>query len=156
MVEPSPLTYVSGVTNRFLALLRYLAEKHTADDVHVVTAENLVQDRPKEWLGIPFHYTLGVTLPYYPSMSLSADFTLKALRVVWQTKPDIIHVTSPGFIVFSACFLSRIFQIPLVISYHTHVPVYVQSYLPRAFGISRVAEWLLGGHMPGTRLPFQS
>jgi sulfoquinovosyltransferase len=141
MVEPSPLTYVSGYANRFQALLHYLVE-NTADDVQVVTTETLVQDRPNEWMGIPVHYTFGVRLPHYPSMSLSADCTLKALRVVWQTKPDIIHVTSPGFFVFSGWFLSRIFHIPLIMSYHTHVPIYVRSYLPRAFGISRIAEWL--------------
>jgi sulfoquinovosyltransferase len=141
LVEPSPLTYVSGYANRFQALLHYLAE-NTMDNVHVVTTETLVQDRPNEWLGIPVHYTVGVRLPHYPSLSLSADCTAKALRVVWQTKPDIIHVTSPGFFVFSGCFLSRIFHVPLIISYHTHIPIYVRSYLPRAFGISRAAEWL--------------
>jgi sulfoquinovosyltransferase len=141
MVEPSPLTYVSGYANRYQALFHYLAE-NTMDDVQVVTTETLVQDRPKEWLGIPVHYTFGFRLPHYPSMSLSADCTLKALRVVWQTKPTLLHVASPGFLVFSGFLLSRIFQIPLVISYHTHLPIYARSYLPRAFGISRMAEWL--------------
>jgi hypothetical protein len=75
MVEPSPLTYVSGYANRFQALFHYLAE-NTADDVQVVTTETLVQDRPNEWLGIPVHYTFGFLLPHYPSMSLSADCTL--------------------------------------------------------------------------------
>lgn len=43
----------------------------------------------------------------------------------WQ--PDLIHVTSPGALPAAAWLYSRLLRVPLVASYHTHVP----AYLPR-------------------------
>jgi sulfoquinovosyltransferase len=144
MVEPSPLTYVSGYANRFKELLRHLASND--DEFEVITTEVVAENKPDSWLGFPVHHTRGLRLPHYPLMSISCDWTLKALRVIQRMKPDIIHVSSPGFMVFAAIFYSRLFQIPLVASYHTHLPVYVRSYLPRAMYLSFIAErltWLI-------------
>lgn len=140
-VEPSPFTYISGYANRFQALLRYLADHQQDDDVHVVTTEVVNTSKlPQTWLGFPIHYTAGFRLPHYPLMSVSCDYTLRALRAVLCHRPHIIHASSPGFLVLSAAFASRIFSTPLLVSYHTHLPVYVRSYLPRLFGIP---EWLI-------------
>jgi sulfoquinovosyltransferase len=120
-------------------LLRHLADGH--DTVELVTVEVVDGDPPRRWLGFPVHYTRGVPLPHYPLMSISTDYTLKAFRVIARMRPDILHVTSPGFMIFGALFCSRIFQIPVVVSYHTHLPVFVRSYLrPRI--VSRMAERL--------------
>lgn len=113
LVEPSPFTYSSGVSTRFLELLHHLESRK--DVVQVVTAEVVHPDPPKEWLGFPVHYTFGITLPYFYSiMSLSADISLKAARVIARMKPDLIHVSSPGFLVLGAILWSRLFQIPLI------------------------------------------
>jgi sulfoquinovosyltransferase len=139
LVEPSPLTYVSGYANRFQALLRYLCE--VQDAVEMVTTEVIVADPPSLWLGFPVHYAAGVRLPHYPLMSICTDWTFKAASVIGRMKPDVIHVSSPGFMVFGGLLWSRVFQIPLVMSYHTHLPVYVRSYV-RPEMLSRMAEWL--------------
>lgn len=140
LVEPSPITYTSGYSNRFKSLFQYLA-LDTNDDVHVLTTEAVAKDPPREWMGIPIQYTWGVRLPHYPPMSISLDYNFKALRTIAHMKPDIIHVSSPGFLVFQSVLCARLFQIPLVISYHTHLPIYVRSYLhPK---LSGVAEWFI-------------
>jgi sulfoquinovosyltransferase len=139
LVEPSPITYVSGYANRFQALLEYLA-LGCNDEVQIVTTEVVVKERPSQFLGvIPIRYTAGIRLPCYPQMSVSVDYTFKAVRTVASMKPDLIHASSPGFLVFGGLLCSRLFQIPLVISYHTHLPVYVRTYAPRP--IRRLTEW---------------
>lgn len=139
-VEPSPFTYVSGYANRFQALLQYIAEYHQ-DDVQVVTTEVVNTSKlPRKWLRFPIHYTAGFRLPHYPLMSLSCDYTFRSVRMVAVHRPHIIHASSPGLLVLSAALASRIFATPLLVSYHTHLPVYVRTYLPRLLGFS---EWLV-------------
>jgi len=139
VVEPSPFTYTSGYKNRFQALFQYLHD--IQDDVEVVTTEVVAQDRPTQWLGYPVHHTCGFRLPGYQLLSLSVDWTFKVGRVLNQMRPDIIHVSSPGLLVIGAVGWSRLFGIPLVMSYHTHLPVYIRSYIqPPA--LSGFLEWL--------------
>ena len=138
LVEPSPITYVSGYANRFQKLLEHLSNR-TTDEVELITAEVVMKDRPQTFLGFPIHYTGGMRLPHYPLMSISLDYTFKALRTVWGMKPHIIHVSSPGLMVFGGLLCSRLYQIPLVMSYHTHLPVYCRSYLPRY--VNQAAAW---------------
>lgn len=54
-------------------------------------------------------------------------------------KPDLIHVTSPGFLVLPSLLYARFLRIPLVISYHTHLPLYARSYLGWIPGIEALS-----------------
>lgn len=140
MVEPSPFTYVSGYANRFKALCKQLKAMHN-DSIDVITVEAVHRNPPKIWNDIPIHYTRGFRLPHYPTMSLSFDWTFKALRVVRKIRPHILHVSTPGLMIFHAIIISRLFNVPLIASYHTHLPIYVHSYLP--WPLNCVAEFLL-------------
>lgn len=57
------------------------------------------------------------------------------------SRPDSRHVTSPGFLVLTTVVWARLLRIPVATSYHTHLPVYVHSYLPK--GLARVTEWFV-------------
>jgi sulfoquinovosyltransferase len=37
-------------------------------------------------------------------------------------RPDVIHVSAPGMMVFAVILYARLLRIPLVVSYHTHIP----------------------------------
>lgn len=154
LVEPSPLTYTSGYTNRFLQLFQYLHTHCPSDEVEIITTEVVVPQhhRPHAHLHkYPIRYTGGFRLPWYNSMTLSWDWTCVVPRRLWQHKPQLLHVTSPGLFVFAAIVWSRIFQIPLVMSYHTHLPVYVRSYL-RPHWWAKLIEslvWFLIRHVHG-------
>jgi sulfoquinovosyltransferase len=140
VVEPSPLTYISGYKNRFHALLETL---HGHDDhVELVTVETTHPDPPRWWKDrYPVHYARGIRLPWYPTITLSTDWTGKVLKTVWRMKPDILHVTSPSLFIFPAIVASRLFGIPLIASYHTHLPVYLRSYIRPRF-LCRLLERL--------------
>ena len=156
LVEPSPITYVGGQSVRIRTLIQHLIDNNnnnnntTSDDddddddyyhVELITAEVVDPEPPDQWRGVPVHHTHGFRLPHYPTLTISFDWTFQVLRLVAQQRPDILHVTTPGLFMFGALLCSRIFQIPLVMSYHTHLPVYVRTYLPSY--LSPLAEWCL-------------
>lgn len=73
---------------------------------------------------------LGFSLPLYRSPTLLLSFGL-SVRVLWHLltrRPDVIHVSSPGILVFAAILYAKLLAIPLVVSYHTHIPEYIPKY----------------------------
>jgi Glycosyltransferase Family 4 len=125
MVEPTPFTHVSGYANRFKEMLKFL--KKAGDEVDILTVDSKTpsQDLPKEYQGYPVSHTQGFTFPLYNHISLTIDLPeMKGAQMIEKCKPDIIHVTSPGFLLFAAMFYARVMKIPLVMSYHTHLPSY--------------------------------
>jgi len=142
MVEPTPFTHVSGYANRFNEMLKYL--KKAGDEVEVLTtdAKTPAKDLPKEAFGFPITHTQGFTFPLYNQISLSLDLPeMKGSGILERLKPDLIHVTCPSFMVWAGIFYARTMCIPLVMSYHTHLPSYAINYLGFIPGIERFAWW---------------
>ena len=73
---------------------------------------------------------LGFKLPFYqaPTLLLSLGLSFRVLWLLLRRRPDVIHCSSPGLLVFAAVLYSKILSIPLVISYHTHIPHYIPRY----------------------------
>jgi sulfoquinovosyltransferase len=58
---------------------------------------------------------LGFSLPFYNSPTLLLSLGL-SVRVLWRLlthRPDVIHVSSPGFLVFAATLYAKLLGIPL-------------------------------------------
>ena len=149
LCEPSPITYMSGQASRFRLLMQHFSN-HCGDThkLQLVTADAVHPSPPVVCFDakIPIHYTLGFCPPQYKSATLSFDATLKTLRVLFPffgegKKVDLIHVSSPGMFLFSAVVASQIYQIPLLMSYHTHLPIYARSYFPYPFNL--LLEYLI-------------
>ncbi|KAL7556366.1 hypothetical protein ACA910_006292 [Epithemia clementina (nom. ined.)] len=144
MVEPTPFTHVSGYANRFKEMLKFF--KKAGDDVDILTVDVKTprSELPNEYLGYPVRHTQGFTFPLYNEISLTFDLPeMKGARILERFRPDLIHVTSPGFLLFSAIFYARVMCVPLVISYHTHLPVYASNYMGFIPGAARVSWGLL-------------
>lgn len=144
MVEPTPFTHVSGYANRFKEMLRYLAK--AGDEVEIVTTDSstAAKDLPERSFGFPIQHTQGFTFPLYNHITLTLDLPeMKGARVIDRLRPDLIHVTSPGFLLFAAMFYARVMRIPLVMSYHTHLPSYGKNYLGFIPGIEEISWKLL-------------
>ena len=169
MVEPSPLTYISGYANRFQQLLLYLHTVSSSYKVDVITTEVVAVANPLPTTfgntttkttntttttsPIPIHYCTGIRLPFYPTMSVISPYVWKnnlgaILRRIHRPQQpptsnriDLLHVSSPGFMIFYAIFYSRYYSIPLLMSYHTHLPIYIQSYIPNRI-ISPILQWI--------------
>lgn len=96
MVEPTPFTHVSGYSNRFKEMLKFLSK--AGDEVEILTVDSKTpkKDLPKESFGYPIDHTLGFTFPLYNQISLTVDLPeMKGSSIIDRLKPDLIHVTSP-------------------------------------------------------------
>ncbi|PNW71812.1 hypothetical protein CHLRE_16g689150v5 [Chlamydomonas reinhardtii] len=124
-VEPSPFSHISGMKNRFQCLIRNLRE--AGDEVRVFTPD---PHAPSEYHGARVVGVLGFKLPFYSSPTLLLSLGL-SVNVLWQLltrRPDVIHVSAPGLMVFAAALYAKLLAVPLVVSYHTHVPEYIPKY----------------------------
>ncbi|XVF08253.1 hypothetical protein REPUB_Repub06bG0210800 [Reevesia pubescens] len=122
-VEPSPFSYVSGYKNRFQNFIRYLREM--GDEVMVVTTHEGV---PQEFYGTKLIGSRSFPCPWYQKVPLSLALSPRIISEVARFKPDIIHASSPGIMVFGALIIAKLLCVPIVMSYHTHVPVYIPRY----------------------------
>ncbi|KAL0316382.1 UNVERIFIED_CONTAM: Sulfoquinovosyl transferase SQD2 [Sesamum radiatum] len=122
-VEPSPFSYVSGYKNRFQNFIKYLREM--GDEVMVVTTHEGV---PQEFYGAQLIGSRSFPCPWYQKVPLSLALSPRIISAVAQFKPDIIHASSPGIMVFGALTIAKLLSVPIVMSYHTHVPVYIPRY----------------------------
>lgn len=129
-VEPSPFSHVSGMKNRFLRLIENLVAM--GDDVVVITPDN---NPPATYFGAQVIGVKGLStgtfkLPFYKGNTLLLSYA-KDPRVeeLFRTNPpDIMHCSSPGALIWTACGLAKKYNVPLVHSYHTHLPVYIPRY----------------------------
>ena len=142
LTEPSPIgSYICGQSKRIEYLMQYLVEDSN-DTVELITTEVHDKIRPSLWKdNVSVQYTHGIPLPGYNRISISFDWTLKALRELIRFRPDLIHVTTPGPLLFPCIFASRLIGIPLVMSCHTHLTAYAETYLPPVLDV--VIEWFL-------------
>ncbi|KAF9680018.1 hypothetical protein SADUNF_Sadunf06G0076500 [Salix dunnii] len=122
-VEPSPFAYVSGYKNRFQNFIKYLREM--GDEVMVVTTHEGV---PQEFYGAKLIGSRSFPCPWYQKVPLSLALSPRIISEVARFKPDIIHASSPGIMVFGALAIAKLLCVPIVMSYHTHVPVYIPRY----------------------------
>ncbi|GMH32891.1 hypothetical protein BSKO_00725 [Bryopsis sp. KO-2023] len=135
-VEPSPFTYVCGYKNRFCNSIKHLVE--AGCEVLVVTTGKGVSlpgadtsamiDQPEEYYGAKVISSFSVGCPWYSQLPLSLALSPRIYKKVKDFKPDLIHCTTPGLMVFSAWLYTKLLKLPLVLSYHTHLPKYLPGY----------------------------
>ncbi|KAJ0520823.1 putative Glycosyltransferase subfamily 4-like domain-containing protein [Helianthus annuus] len=124
LLSPLPLLgYVSGYKNRFQNFIKYLREM--GDEVMVVTTHEGV---PQEFHGAKLIGSRSFPCPWYQKVPLSLALSPRIINEVKHFKPDIIHASSPGIMVFGALAIAKMLCVPIVMSYHTHVPVYIPRY----------------------------
>jgi sulfoquinovosyltransferase len=126
MVEPTPFTHISGYSNRYKEMLTYLNK--AGDTVEIIVTDD-TENPPKEFQNFPIDYTHGFRFALYPIISMSIDWQMKGIALIKRLKPDIMHVTTPSFMVLVCGIYAKMFGIPLIMTYHTHLPVYARNYL---------------------------
>eukprot|EP00210_Caulerpa_lentillifera_P001547 g1485.t1 len=136
LVEPSPFTYVSGYKNRFCNTIKYLVE--AGCEVLVVTTgrgvtffgadTSAMRDAPENYYGAEVIGSYSLGFPFYPNLPLTLGLSPRIYNKLAGFKPDIIHCSTPGFLCFSAWLYSKLLNVPLAFSYHTHVPKYAPKY----------------------------
>jgi glycosyltransferase involved in cell wall biosynthesis len=81
----------------------------------------------KEYKGAKIHGVSGIPLPMYPELKMA--FPRPSVgSALEKFQPDIIHVVNPAILGLGGIYYAKTMNIPLVASYHTHLPQYLQHY----------------------------
>jgi glycosyltransferase involved in cell wall biosynthesis len=115
------LPKVDGIVTRLRHTVDHL--QRSGNQVLVIAPDGGITEHK----GAKVYGVTGFPLPLYPELKMALPrpaigYTLE------EFKPDIIHVVNPAVLGLSGIFYSKILKIPLVASYHTHLPQYLQHY----------------------------
>jgi glycosyltransferase involved in cell wall biosynthesis len=115
------LPKVDGIVTR----LRYTIEnlQRRGNQVLVVCPDGGI----KEYKGAQVYGVSGFPLPLYPELKMALPRPAIG-QVLEKFQPDVIHVVNPAVLGLAGIFYSKMLNIPLVASYHTHLPQYLQHY----------------------------
>lgn len=104
--------------------------KHTVEHLQRLGHQVLVFSPDgglKEYKGAKIHGVTGIPLPLYPELKMA--FPRPSVgQALERFKPDIIHVVNPAVLGVGGIYFAKTMNIPLVASYHTHLPQYLQHY----------------------------
>ncbi|MDJ0695632.1 glycosyltransferase family 1 protein [Mastigocoleus sp. MO_188.B34] len=127
------LPKVDGIVTRLIHTIEHL--QRNGDQVLVISPEGGIT----EYKGAKVYGVNGFPLPLYPELKLAVPRPAIG-EALDDFKPDLIHVVNPAVLGFAGIFHSKVHNIPLVASYHTHLPQYLQHY---GFGMLEGFLWEL-------------
>jgi glycosyltransferase involved in cell wall biosynthesis len=115
----------NGVS-RFIHDMVHFAPKNNATLTAITAANiNVPISSPNVICIQPF---LAMRMPFYKEQSLQIIPPLLSLwKKIRVLKPDIIHISTPGPLGWSALFMAKILKIPIAGTYHTDFPAFLEE-----------------------------
>ena len=115
------LPKVDGIVTRLRHTIEHL--EGNGDRVLVIAPDGgLTEYKGAKVYGVP-----GLPLPLYPELKLALP-PIGTKNALEEFKPDLIHVVNPAVLGMSGIYYAKTMNIPLVASYHTHLPQYLYHY----------------------------
>jgi glycosyltransferase involved in cell wall biosynthesis len=115
------LPKIDGIVTRLRHTVEHL--QRNGDRVLVFSPDGGL----REYKGAKIHGVSGIPLPMYPELKLAIPRP-SIRRALEKFKPDLIHVVNPAVLGVGGIYYAKMLDIPLVASYHTHLPQYLQHY----------------------------
>jgi len=115
------LPKVDGIVTRLRHTVDHL--QRNGDDVLVICPDGGL----KEHKGAKIYGVSAFPLPLYPELKLALPRPAIGMALA-EFKPDVIHVVNPAVLGLGGLYYGKVMQIPLIASYHTHLPQYLQHY----------------------------
>ena len=115
------LPKLDGIVTRLSHTIEHL--QRSGDRVLVFAPEGGIT----EYKGAKVYGVSGFPLPLYPELKMALPRPAIG-HVLEQFQPDVIHVVNPAVLGLAGLFYGKVLKIPLVASYHTHLPQYLQHY----------------------------
>ncbi|HHP7231344.1 MAG TPA: glycosyltransferase [Xenococcaceae cyanobacterium] len=115
------LPKVDGIVTRLRHTIEHL--ERNGDRILVVAPDGGLT----EYKGARVHGIPGLPLPLYPELKLAFP-PIGTKEVIEKFQPDVIHVVNPAVLGVGGIYYAKTLNIPLVASYHTHLPQYLQHY----------------------------
>ncbi len=115
------LPKVDGIVTRLTKTVRHLVE--AGDEVLIFCPEGA----PEQYMGARVVGVPAMPLPLYPELKLALPRPAMA-EALEQFRPDLVHVINPAVLGLGGIWLAKTKGYPLVASYHTHLPKYLEHY----------------------------
>jgi glycosyltransferase involved in cell wall biosynthesis len=115
------LPKVDGIVTRLTKTLQHLVA--AGDEVLIFCPEGA----PDSYLGAKVVGVPAVPLPLYPELKLALPRPAVS-EALEQFRPDLVHVVNPAVLGLGGIWLAKSRNLPLVASYHTHLPKYLEYY----------------------------
>ena len=115
------LPKVDGIVTRLTKTIEFLTKN--GDEVIVFCPEGC----PKTYQGATIIGVAAMPLPLYPELKLGLPGPAVSDKLE-EFKPDLIHVVNPAVLGLGGIWLAKTNNIPLIASYHTHLPKYLEHY----------------------------
>lgn len=115
------LPKIDGIVTRLTYTVEHLQRQ--GNQVLVIAPDGGIT----EYKGAKVYGVSGFPLPLYPELKIALPRPAIS-DALDHFKPDVIHVVNPAVLGLSGIFYSLISKTPLVASYHTHLPKYLQHY----------------------------
>lgn len=115
------LPKVDGIVTRLSHTVDHL--QRAGDQVLVVSPDGGLQDyKGAKIFGVP-----GFPLPLYPELKLALPRP-SIRQELSDFRPDLIHIVNPAVLGLGGLYYAKSLEVPLVASYHTHLPKYLEHY----------------------------
>lgn len=103
---------------------------HTVDHLHRLGDEVLVvspEGGLKEYCGAKIYGVPGFPLPLYPELKLALPRPSIGQQLE-DFEPDVVHIVNPAVLGLGGLYYAKALGVPLIASYHTHLPKYLEHY----------------------------
>ena len=115
------LPKVDGIVTRLTKTIPHLIA--AGDEVIVFCPEG----SPEQFMGARVIGVPAMPLPLYPELKLALPRPAVS-EALERFAPDLVHVVNPAVLGLGGIWLARTRGWPLVASYHTHLPKYLEHY----------------------------
>jgi glycosyltransferase involved in cell wall biosynthesis len=132
------LPKIDGIVTRLRHTIDHL--QRSGDDVLIFCPDGGL----KEHKGAKIEGLSAFPLPMYPELKIALPRpTIR--QSLEDFRPDLIHVVNPAVLGLAGIYYAKLLTLPLVASYHTHLPQYLHHY---GFGALEGLFWelLKAGH----------
>lgn len=123
---------VAFFTETFLPKVDGIVTRLTKTVQHLVAAGDQVlifcpEGAPDHYMGARVVGVPAMPLPLYPELKLALPRPVVS-EALDRFGPDLVHVVNPAVLGLGGIWLARTRGVPLVASYHTHLPKYLEHY----------------------------
>ena len=115
------LPKVDGIVTRLTKTIQHLVA--AGDEVLIFCPEGC----PSTYMGARVVGVPAMPLPLYPELKLALPRPAVA-EALERFNPDLVHVVNPAVLGLGGIWLAKTKGYPLVASYHTHLPKYLEHY----------------------------
>lgn len=123
LVTETFLPSTDGVVTRLTNALDYILEK--GHEVIIICPED--EGIEKDYKGAKIYPMAAFKFPFYTQRQWAIP-SLKIKEILEEFQPDLVHAANPISLAASGVYYSKKLGIPLICSFHTNIPNYLDHY----------------------------